>query len=73
MANNPEDERNAMLDYGVEERPVLRRRDSSEYYREPPALSNVSASDVLIWIVSFFVILALFLWLVGRWLHAAFN
>ena len=57
-----------VLDYGIEKSSPLERRDSIEYYREPPTLSSVSGSDVLIWIVSFLVVGFVLLWLIGRWL-----
>ena len=72
MADDREDERQ-VLDYGVEKPPALRRRDSIEYYREPPALGRLSASEIVIWIISFLLVGFLALWLIGRWFDAAWN
>jgi hypothetical protein len=43
------------------------RKDSIELFREPPKLATLNMSDVLIWVVSFIIVLIIFIWLVTRW------
>jgi len=62
-----------VLDYEVEKPHVLRRRDSSEYYREQPVFARVTGGDVLMWIISFVAVCFAILWLVGRWFIGAWN
>ena len=49
-------------------RPLSGRKETIELFREPPAVARWSLSDIVIWVVSFLVVLAVFLWLVSRWL-----
>ena len=53
--------------------PSTGRKDAIELFREPPAIAKSNLSDVIIWIVSFIVVVAAFLWLVGRWWSAAWD
>jgi hypothetical protein len=44
-----------ILDYALPP-PPLRRRDSLEYYREPPPMANWDVRNFLAWLIAFFVI-----------------
>ena len=54
-------------------RPPGQRKDMVELFREPPAIANASYADVIIWVVSFVVVLAAFVWLIGYWFGAAWT
>jgi hypothetical protein len=44
-----------ILDYALPARP-RHRRDSLEYYREPPPMVNLSVRSLLVWVIAFFVV-----------------
>jgi hypothetical protein len=57
------------LNYATPE--VRERKESIEYYREPPALSEWTRTDFIIWIVAFVVVLGVLFWFVAsRWSRA---
>ena len=49
-------------------RALSARKETIELFREPPAVARWSLSDIVTWVVSFLVVLVIFLWLVARWL-----
>jgi hypothetical protein len=54
-------------------RPPGQRKETVELFREPPAIAEASRTDVIIWVVSFVVVLAAFVWLIGYWFGAAWT
>jgi hypothetical protein len=66
-SNDPE-----VLDYAPPP-PPLERRDSMEYYREPPALSEWGIGMIVSWLLAFIVVTLGVFWLFGRWFNAAFQ
>jgi hypothetical protein len=63
-AKNPK-----ILDYAPPP-PPLKRRDSIEYYREPPATANWGIGMIIFWLLAFVGVFCT-LWLLGRWSNAA--
>ena len=55
-----DEERPKPLEYATPE--VRERKDSIEYYREPPSLSKWSLSDFVIWIIAFVTLAGLLFW-----------
>ena len=53
-----------ILDYAPPPPPLM-RRDSTEYYREPPALADWSISNGLLWIGCFVVLLLVLMYYVN--------
>lgn len=56
-----------VLDYALPD-PPLRRRNSLEYYREPPEISTWGVGEWAVAVIGLFLLVWLALWLVGRWL-----
>jgi hypothetical protein len=56
------------LDYATPE--ARRRKEASEYFREPPAVANWTIGGIIAWIVAFIALLCLLLYLLGRALAA---
>jgi hypothetical protein len=66
MDDGDKDDR--VVDYASPDTPS-QRKNAADYYREPPAMASWTIWDLVIWIVGFLGLLALLLWLIGRWLH----
>ena len=49
------------------------RKETIDLFREAPAIAKISLSDVLIWVVSFVVVLAVFLWFVAQMFKPAWD
>jgi hypothetical protein len=65
------DEEAPKLDYAAPDTAQAKqRKDSIELFREPPALSTWSASDLLVWIISFVVVLLICI-VVAGWMWSA--
>jgi hypothetical protein len=58
-----------VLDY-VPPPPPLKRRDSVEYYREPPRMADWGFRHLIGWLVAFVVVGFALVALIGRWLAA---
>lgn len=44
------------------------RKQTAELFREPPALATWTVGDLLVWVISFVVLLFICLVLIGWWL-----
>ena len=48
-------------------------KETVDLFREPPEIARWTAGDLITWVVSFVVVVIVFLWLVARWWNAAWR
>ena len=64
----PAPEEPNVLDYAPPA-PPLQRRDSIEYYREPPVMAEWGLAHLIGWVVGFVVVGLLMLYAIGKWFN----